>query len=173
MGHIPTITVSVFAAILSGLYFAVPESMQFTMLAFLGAAWFLAGICWLAQKSADYARKYGTPSHAHSEHTEKDKESHGSHNPQNSSEQLQQQQEVEGHGGSSDAKGGPSEQEIEEMKTKLTNELESLRSQLQNKDEEIERLQGEINNLKTLVQIESLKSELANLKVLAAKEDQG
>jgi len=37
------------------------------------------------------------------------------------------------------------------------------------KDSEIERLNQEILNLKTLVQIESLKSELANLKILSSK----
>jgi len=37
------------------------------------------------------------------------------------------------------------------------------------KDSEIERLNQEISNLQTLVQIESLKTELANLKMLASK----
>jgi|TARA_B100000809_G_scaffold131577_1_gene129332 hypothetical protein len=37
------------------------------------------------------------------------------------------------------------------------------------KDNEIERLNQEISNLQTLVQIESLKTELANLKMLASK----
>lgn len=39
------------------------------------------------------------------------------------------------------------------------------------KDNEIERLNHEIANLQTMVQIESLKSELANLKMLASKEN--
>lgn len=39
------------------------------------------------------------------------------------------------------------------------------------KDNEIERLNHEIADLQTMVQIESLKSELANLKMLASKEN--
>ena len=38
------------------------------------------------------------------------------------------------------------------------------------KDSEIDRLNQEIVNLETMIQIESLKSELANLKMLASKE---
>ncbi len=38
------------------------------------------------------------------------------------------------------------------------------------KDSEIDRLNQEIANLETMIQIESLKSELANLKMLASKE---
>ncbi len=38
------------------------------------------------------------------------------------------------------------------------------------KDSEIDRLNQEIANLETMMQIESLKSELANLKLLASKE---
>ena len=37
------------------------------------------------------------------------------------------------------------------------------------KDNEIERLNQEIYNLQTLVQIESIKTKLANLKMLASK----
>ena len=37
------------------------------------------------------------------------------------------------------------------------------------KDNEIERLNQEISNLQTLVQIESLKTELTNLKMLSSK----
>ena len=37
------------------------------------------------------------------------------------------------------------------------------------KDGEIERLNQEISNLETRVQIESLKTELANLKILASE----
>ena len=37
------------------------------------------------------------------------------------------------------------------------------------KDSEIERLNQEISNLQTLVQIESLKTELTNLKILDSK----
>ena len=62
-----------------------------------------------------------------------------------------------------------SQTEIKEAKTELTGELNSLKETVKIKDEEIERLNQEISNLQTLVQIESLKTELANLKMLASK----
>ena len=58
MGHIPTITVGALAAILSGLYFVLPETLHFTMTVFITASWFLVVICWLAQKSTDYMHKH-------------------------------------------------------------------------------------------------------------------
>ncbi|MBI3842930.1 MAG: hypothetical protein HY295_07325 [Thaumarchaeota archaeon] len=59
MGHIPTITVSALAAVLTGLYFVLPDALHFTITVFITAAWFLAAVCWLAQKSADYMHKHG------------------------------------------------------------------------------------------------------------------
>ena len=44
-----------------------------------------------------------------------------------------------------------------------------MKSSVELKDSEIERLNQDISNLKTLVQIESLKAELANLKILSSK----
>ena len=60
--------------------------------------------------------------------------------------------------------------QIIQAKSELNIELDSLRSSLKNKDEEIGNLKTEISNLQTLVQIEKLKVDLANLKALAAKE---
>jgi predicted RNase H-like nuclease (RuvC/YqgF family) len=59
--------------------------------------------------------------------------------------------------------------EIKEAKTELTEDLNSLKETVKIQDDEIERLNQEISNLQTLVQIESLKTELANLKMLATK----
>ena len=59
--------------------------------------------------------------------------------------------------------------EIKEAKIELTEDLNSLKESVKIKDDEIERLNQEISNLQTLVQIESLKTELANLKMLASK----
>ena len=58
MGHIPTATVGALAAILTGLYFVLPDTLHFTLLVFIISSWFLVAICWLAQKSADYMRKH-------------------------------------------------------------------------------------------------------------------
>lgn len=60
--------------------------------------------------------------------------------------------------------------ELQEAKTELTGELDSMRDTIKIQDSEIARLKQEIANLETLVQIESLKTELANLKMLASKK---
>ena len=59
--------------------------------------------------------------------------------------------------------------EIKQIQDQLSGELNELKSSVELKDSEIERLNQEISNLKTLVQIESLKAELANLKILSSK----
>ena len=59
--------------------------------------------------------------------------------------------------------------EIKQIQDELSTELNDLKSSVELKDSEIERLNQEISNLKTLVQIESLKAELANLKMLSTK----
>jgi len=57
--------------------------------------------------------------------------------------------------------------EIKTAQNELSGELNKLKETVKLKDSEIERLNQEISNLQTLVQIESLKTELANLKMLA------
>jgi DNA polymerase sigma len=59
--------------------------------------------------------------------------------------------------------------EIKQIQNKLSSELNDLKEYVKLKDSEIERLNQEISNLQTLVQIESLKTELANLKMLASQ----
>lgn len=59
--------------------------------------------------------------------------------------------------------------EIKQVQSELSTELNTLKESVKLKDGEIERLNQEISNLQTLVQIESLKTELANLKMLASK----
>ncbi len=58
---------------------------------------------------------------------------------------------------------------IKQVQNELSSELNDLKESMKLKDSEIERLNHEISNLQTLVQIESLKTELANLKMLASK----
>ena|SRR5689334_12264157 len=144
MGHIPTIVVTCLASALTGLYFLLPDATHFAMIVFIAAAWFLAAICWLAQKSADYITKGG---YGHEE--EKKKLVNNNHH----------QQTVQ-----------VSSSEIKQAKVTLGAELDELRNTVKNKDSEIENLKNEIASLQTLVQIEALKTELANLKALAAKE---
>ncbi len=143
MGHIPTIVVTCLASALTGLYFVLPDATHFAMTVFIAAAWFLAAICWLAQKSADYITKGGYG------HEEKKKLVSTSNHQQ--TVQITSNQ-------------------IKRAKVELGAELDELRNTVKNKDSEIENLKNEIASLQTLVQIEALKTELANLKALAAKE---
>jgi len=147
MGHIPTIVVGCLATVLTALYFVLPDAVHFTMLVFITSAWFLVAICWLAQKSADYMHR--SEGHEHVVHEEKKKLT----NYSNSQQTLQM-----------------TSSQISQAKSELNAELDSLRSSLKNKDEEIESLKSEISSLQTLVQIEKLKVDLADLKALAAKE---
>jgi hypothetical protein len=58
--------------------------------------------------------------------------------------------------------------EIKQIQNELSLELNNVKESVKLKDSEIERLNQEILNLETRVQIESLKTELANLKMLAS-----
>jgi hypothetical protein len=108
--------------------------------------WFMVLTCWLSQKSADYATNH---SHAHEVHQKKS---------------LTNTQTVQ-----VEVPKTINLSEIKEIQNELSEELDELKSSVELKDSEIERLNQEILNLKTLVQIESLKSELANLKILSSK----
>ncbi len=59
--------------------------------------------------------------------------------------------------------------EIKKIQNKLSSELNDLKESVKLNAGEYARLNKEISNLQTLVQIESLKTELANLKMLASK----
>jgi hypothetical protein len=60
--QLATVVVAVFAAMLTWLYFVMPDGLHQLLLVSSIVTWFLAGICWIVQKSADYAHK-----HNHSE----------------------------------------------------------------------------------------------------------
>jgi predicted patatin/cPLA2 family phospholipase len=61
--------------------------------------------------------------------------------------------------------------EIKQIQNKLSSELNDLKESVKLNASEYTRLNQEISNLQTLVQIESLKTELANLKMLSSKRD--
>lgn len=148
--HLATVVTGIFAAVLTGLWFVMVPMfpiLEFVFIMAVPITWFLVAMCWLAQKSADYA-------HTHS-HTEKKSLS----SSRSSTAQVY----------TSDGKIASANQ-IKEAKTELSDDLNQLKDSLKLKDSEIDRLKQEIANLQTLVQIESLKSELANLKMLASKE---
>jgi SMC interacting uncharacterized protein involved in chromosome segregation len=106
--------------------------------------WFIAFICWIAQKSADYVTK-----HSHN-HAVDEKKSLVKVTTSNTT--------------------SVSFDELSKFKESFTSELNELKDEVKLKDGEINNLRQQIANLKTQVEIEALKAELANLKVLAAKE---
>jgi len=149
--HLATAVTGIFAAVLTGIAFPLIEYapiLEFIFIMAVPITWFLTLMCWLAQKSTDYTHKQ-TSSTTHEKKS------------LNQPRQVAQVYTVNGK--------QVSKSEIKEAKTKLTEDLNSLKETVKIKDDEIERLNHEISNLQTLVQIESLKTELANLKTLASK----
>ena len=147
--HLATVVTGVFAAVLTGLwpYFVdFAPILDFVFLMAVPITWFLTLMCWVSQKSADYMKKYEA-SHSHAEKK--------SFSTQTTIVTTPNENQV-------------SYSEIKEAQNQLTGELNQLKESVKLKDDEIERLNQEISNLQTLVQIESLKTELANLKMLAS-----
>ncbi len=149
--HLATVVTGIFAAVLTGLWPLMVDYAQVLDFIFLMAVpitWFLTLMCWLSQWSTDYVHKQNP-------HTTSEKKS------LNKPTQVTQVYTANGK--------QASQSEIKEAKTELTQDLNSLKETVKIQDDEIERLNQEISNLQTLVQIESLKTELANLKMLATK----
>ena len=149
--HLATVVTGVFAVILTALwpYFVdFAPILDFVFIMAVPITWFLTFTCWISQKSTDYMHKHA-PSHPN--HDEK---------KSLSNVQTVQTTTVGSQVGLS---------EIKQIQNELSSELNNLKESVKLKDSEIERLNQEISNLQTLVQIESLKTELANLKMLASK----
>jgi len=148
--HLATIVTGVFAAILTGLwpYFVdFAPILNFVFIMAVPITWFLTFTCWISQKSNDYMHKHAS-SHAHGE-----------------KKSLSDLQTIQ----TSTTGNQVSLSDIKQVQSELSTELNHLKESVKLKDSEIERLNQEISNLQTLVQIESLKTELANLKILASK----
>jgi len=148
--HLATVVTGVFAAILTGLwpyFITFAPILNFVFMMAVPITWFLTFTCWISQKSTDYMHK----SEGHAIHTEKKSLSR--------SQTTQIYSQVEKQAGLD---------EIKIAQNELSKELNKLKETVKIKDSEIDRLNQEISNLQTLVQIESLKTELANLKMLAS-----
>ena len=144
--HLATLVTGVFAATLTGLwpiFIDLTPFMNFIFIMAVPITWFLTFTCWISQKSTDYMHN-----HAQSEK----KSLSNTHTIQTTTTGKQ-----------------VSLSEIKQIQNELSSELNGLKESVKLKDSEIERLNQEISNLQTLVQIESLKTELANLKMLASK----
>ena len=145
--HLATLVTGVFAAILTGLwpYFTdFAPILNFVFIMAVPIMWFLTFTCWISQKSTDYMHNHA-PSH-----TEK--------------KSLSNTQTIE----TTTTGTQVSLSEIKQIQNELSLELNNVKETVKLKDSEIERLNQEISNLETLVQIESLETELANLKMLAS-----
>ena len=145
--HLATLVTGVFAAILTGLwpYFTdFAPILNFVFIMAVPIMWFLTFTCWISQKSTDYMHNH-SPSH-----TEK--------------KSLSNTQTIE----TTTTGTQVSLSKIKQIQNELSLELNNVKETVKLKDSEIERLNQEISNLETLVQIESLKTELANLKMLAS-----
>ena len=145
--HLATLVTGVFAAILTGLWPYFTDFAPILHVVFIIAVpitWFLTFTCWISQKSTDYMHNHA-PSH-----TEK--------------KSLSNTQTIE----TTTTGSQISLSEIKQIQNELSLELNNVKETVKLKDSEIERLNQEISNLETLVQIESLKTELANLKMLAS-----
>jgi len=150
--HLATVVTGVFAVILTGLwpYFVdFAPILHFVFIMAVPITWFLTFTCWISQKSTDYMHKHA-PSHAHSE-----------------KKSLSNSQTIQ----TTTTGSQVSVSEIKQIQNELSTELNNLKESVKLKDSEIERLNQEISNLQTLVQIESLKTELANLKMLSSKRN--
>ena len=144
--HLATIVTGVFAAILTALwpYFVdFAPILNFVFIMAVPITWFLTFTCWISQKSTDYMHKHA-PSH-----------------PEKKS--LSSTQTIQ-----TASTSQANLLKIKHIQDELLLELNNVKESVKLKDSEIERLNQEISNLETLVQIESLKTELANLKMLAS-----
>lgn len=148
--HLATMVTGVFAATLTGLwpfFIDFAPILNFVFIMAVPITWFLTFTCWISQKSTDYMHKSKT---------------YVSHSEKKSLSNLQTTQIYTSNGKQ------VSHTDIKTAQNELSVELNKLKETVKLKDSEIERLNQEISNLQTLVQIESLKTELANLKMLAS-----
>lgn len=150
--HLATVVTGVFAAVLTVLwpiFVDFAPILNFVFIICVPIAWFMTFTCWISQKSTDYMHKHA-PAHTHNE-----------------KKSLSNLQTIQ----TTTTGNQVSLSEIKQVQGELSAELSSLKESVKLKDSEIERLNQEISNLQTLVQIESLKTELANLKMLASKQN--
>ena len=147
--HLATLVTGVFAAILTGLwpYFVdFAPILDFIFIMAVTITWFLTITCWITQKSTDYMHHHA-PSHSEKKSLSNTR----------TIETITTGNQVVGLS------------EIKQVQSELSIELNNVKESVKLKDSEIERLNQEISNLETRVQIESLKTELANLKILASE----
>jgi hypothetical protein len=122
--HMATIVTGAFAAVLTGLWMPMVDFapiLNFVFIMAVPITWFLVLVCWLSQKSADWTTKH---SHEHPVHQKKS---------------LSNTKTVE-----VTTTNQVNLLEIKQIQSELSTELNELKSSVELKDSEIERLNQEI-----------------------------
>lgn len=160
--HLATAVTGVFAAVLTVLWPVFVDFapvLDFVFIMAVPIMWFLVFACWIAQKSADYMHS--------SHHHQNDNAPTGTVLQYGEKKSLTVTATATAAGSHEGERGEIAD--LQSVQSELAADLEELKESLKLKDSEIERLNRQIANLQTLVQIETLKAELANLKMLASK----
>lgn len=147
--QLATLVTGVFTVALAIVWFWFLEwtsLLNFVFIMAIPITAFLTFTCWISQRSADYMHSHAPP-HSEEEHLQ----------------ESMQVVKITTQGNHVDLV------EIKQAQSELSLELNDLKKSVKLKDDEIERLNQQIANLETRVQIESLKTELANLKMLSTK----
>lgn len=151
--QLATVVTGAFAVVLTVLwpwFIGFAPVLNFVFVMAVTITWFLTFACWFSQVSVNYMKRWNIEQTTHEARN------------LTSVAVVAQSHGTNGHAASS--------LELNEAKTRLSDELDRLRDTVKIQDSEIARLNKEIANLETRVQIESLRTELANLKALASKK---
>lgn len=162
--HLATIVTGVFAAILTALwpiFVNFAPVLDFVFIMAVPIMWFLVFTCWIAQKSADYMHANQQQQHHHSDGQQQIVIS-------KDGDQQQHNEKKSLANNTTDTQNEISN--LQSVQNELLDDVNGLKESLKLKDSEIERLNRQIANLQTRVQIETIRAELANLKMLASKQ---
>ena len=121
--HLATLVSGVFATVLTGLYFIMPEDLWFIFALAIPIMWFMVFICWISQKAADY--------------------NHGSSHDEKKNHNKLTKQELNTY--KIDLKGELKEINNDNENERLRKEIANLKTRV-----EIESIRAEIYNLKLL-----------------------
>ena len=121
--HLATLVSGVFATVLTGLYFIMPEDLWFIFTLAITIMWFMVFICWISQKAADY--------------------NHGSSHDEKKNHNELTKQELNTY--KIDLKGELKEINNDNENERLRKEIANLKTRV-----EIESIRAEIYNLKLL-----------------------
>ena len=121
--HLATLVSGVFATVLTGLYFVMPEDLWFIFALAIPIMWFMVFICWISQKAADY--------------------NHGSSHDEKKNHNELTKQELNTY--KIDLKGELKEINNDNENERLRKEIANLKTRV-----EIESIRAEIYNLKLL-----------------------